>query len=432
MAESTTDHAGRETPATTRRRFLQQGAAATALGAMTIPRGVHADGAGTETIKLGLIGCGGRGRDAIFNALRADPHTEVAAIGDAFRDQADRCLELLKDEPGAAGRIRVTPDRVFTGFDNYRGVIDSGIDMVVLATPPHFRPEHLEYAVAKGVHCFVEKPVAVDMQGVGRVEQACAAAKDKGLSIFSGLVWRVDHGVGETIKRVQDGAIGDVIAVQSCYNTGTLWHKGDDAAWSRMEYQIRNWLYYTWLSGDHIVEQAIHSLDKVCWLLGDASPVSAVGMGGRQQRTEKMWGNIYDHHAVTYDFPSGVKCFFTCRQQANVANFVDEIVLGSKGRAQLLARRIDGPSPWRYESDGAIPYQREHELLLDAIRKGTPINHGRYMCNSTRVAIMGRMCTYTGRKLTWQKALADDERLGPTEYAWTDVPEPRVAKPGRA
>ncbi len=237
----------------------------------------------------------------------------------------------------------------------------------------------------------------------------------------------------ETVNRVRDGAIGEIMAIQSCYNTATLWHRDPEPGqppWSRMEYQVRNWLYYTWLSGDHITEQAIHSLDKVNWLLGDVSPTSAFGMGGRQQRTDPKWGHIYDHHTVFYEFPSGVKAFFTCRQQDNTTPFVDEIVIGTKGRAQILAKKIDGPSKWRYRGPAADPYKIEHENLYAALRGGKPLNQGDYMCNSTLVSVMGRMCTYTGQELTWDQVMASQEKLGPAAYEWGDVPEPPVPVPG--
>jgi predicted dehydrogenase len=423
--------------ASTRRTFLATSAATAALGVLAAPRGVHADGDSAETLKLGLIGCGGRGEGAVIDALRADPHVELTAVGDTFADRAQECLARLQKHGEVGSRIKVTPDNCFPSkdpdFDNYKHVIDSGVDVVILATPPHFRPQHLAYAVEKGKHCFVEKPVGVDVPGVKSVQETCAKAKEKGLAIVSGLVWRADPGVIETIDRIRDGAIGDIVAVQSCYNAGTLWHRDPQEGqtpWSRMEYQVRNWLYYTWLSGDHINEQAIHSLDKVNWLLGDVSPVEAVGMGGRQQRVDPKWGHIYDHHTVFYDYPSGVKAFFTCRQQDNTSNFVDEIVLGTKGRAQVLAKRIDGPSKWRYRGGSADAYMLEHVNLFNGIRSGDPLNQGHYMCNSTLVAIMGRMCTYTGQKWSWDQLMASEERLGPGAYEWGDVPEPPVAIPG--
>lgn len=420
----------------TRRSFLRTSAATAALGALVVPRCVHADGDGAETLKLGLVGCGGRGEGAVLDALRADPNVELVAVGDAFADRAHQCLERLRKDRRVGERVKVDPDHVFPAeardFDNYKHVIDSGVDVVILATPPHFRPAHLAYAVNAGKHCFVEKPVGVDVPGVKSVQETCKRAKDKGLTIISGLVWRADPGVTETIQRVQDGAIGDIVAVQSCFNTGSLWHRGNEPEWSRMEYQVRNWLYYTWLSGDHICEQAIHSLDKVNWLLGDAPPLSAIGTGGRQQRVDPKWGHIYDHHTVFFEFPGGVKSFFMCRQQAGTSMFVDEIILGTKGRAQPLAKRITGDSEWRYRSrdQRTSPYQIEHENLFASIRSGAAVNQGDYVCNSTLVAIMGRLCTYTGQEWKWDDVLNSDERLGPAEYSWNDVPEPAVPVPG--
>ena len=433
MAEDLAVGAGNAGRPSTRRRFLQQGAAAAAIGGVLAPRFVHGDGNGGDVIKIGLIGCGGRGSGAVVDAMHADPRVELVAIGDAFADRAAECLTLLKRTPEIADRIKVSPDRVFSDFDNFKQVIDSGVDVVILATPPHFRPEHLAYAVEKGKHCFVEKPIAVDVPGVMSVQETCAKAQAKGLSIVSGLMWRFDPGVQETVQRIKDGAIGDIVAIQSCYNSGTLWHRGDKPDWSRMEYQIRNWLYYTWLSGDHITEQAIHSLDKVNWLLDGEAPTSAFGLGGRQQRTDKKFGHIFDHHTVFFDFPSGVKCYFTCRQQENTDTFTDEVVLGTKGRAMLLAKKIDGETAWEYKGPekGFVGYVREHEALLQGIRRGEPVNNGDYMCRSTLLTIMGRMCTYTGKQYQWDEVLASTERLGPEKYEWGDVPEPLVAIPGK-
>jgi predicted dehydrogenase len=301
---------------------------------------------------------------------------------------------------------------------------------VILATPPHFRPEHLRYSVERGKHAFVEKPVAVDVPGVHAVMETCELARQKGLAVVSGLCWRYAPRVKETIARIQEGAIGDIVAIQSCYNTGTEWHRGENPAWSRMEYQIRNWLYYTWLSGDHIVEQAVHSLDKTAWLLGDASPVRAMGLGGRQQRTGPKFGNIYDHHTVFYEFSGGVRAYFTCRRQDNCSKLVEETVLGTKGKAWVLAGRIEGEKPWRYSGPKPSMFQLEHEELFKSIRAGRPINNGHYMTNSTLIAIMGRMCTYTGQDLTWEQVNGSQERLGPAAYEWGDVPEPPVPVPG--
>jgi predicted dehydrogenase len=423
---------------TTRRGFLKTSTGlavgATLASTMAVPRAVHAGV--SEKIKVGLVGCGGRGTGAAENALNASPENVLVAVGDTFADFAQSSLGKLRRVDAVKDRVQVAPDHVFVGFDAFKQVIDSGVDVVILATPPHFRPQHLAYAVEKGKHTFVEKPVAVDAPGVRSVIETCKKAKEKNLAVVSGLCWRYHPAVKETVRRVmEDKAIGDIVAIQSTYNGGTLWHRGDDPKWSRMEYQVRNWLYFHWLSGDHICEQAVHSLDKTAWLQGDVHPTQAFGLGGRQQRTQPEYGDIYDHHTVFYEYPTGVKVFFTCRQQSETTGLVDELVLGTKGHANILQFRIDGKKKWSYEGKDkafAAMYDLEHVALFNSIREGKPINNGHYMANSTMLAVMGRMCTYTGQTLTWDKCFHSNERLGPTEYAWNDsVPAVEVAIPGK-
>jgi predicted dehydrogenase len=415
-----------------RRDFIKTTAAATtALAAMSVPRFAHA---GTdETIKYGLIGCGRRGSGAAVNAMDADPNARLVAMGDTFEDSARNAREAITRDAPKTGQMAVSDDHIFSGFDAYKKVIDSGVDVVILTTPPHFRAEHLKYAIEKGKHAFVEKPVATDVPRVHEVAAICEEAKIKNLAVVSGLCWRYAPKVQETIARIHDGAIGDIVAIESHYNTGTEWYRGDEPKWSRMEYQIRNWLYYTWLGGDHIVEQAIHSLDKTAWLQGDASPKRAYGMGGRQQRVDKKFGNIFDHHTVFYEYPSGIRVYFTCQRQDNCGKFVDEVVLGTKGKAQVIAGKIDGEKKWRYSGPGGRQsmYVNEHKAMIKSIRDGKPINNAEYMCNSTLIAIMGRMCTYTGQEITWDQLLKSKERLGPEKYEWANVPEPTVAIPGK-
>jgi predicted dehydrogenase len=414
-----------------RRQFLKASATVTsALAVKSIPRAVHAGA--DETLKYGLIGCGKRGSGAAVDAMKADSQARLVAMGDTFEDTARNARDTIKRKSPTAEQMAVDDDHVFSGFDAYKKVIDSGVDIVILTTPPHFRAEHLQYAVDKGKHTFVEKPIATDVPRVHEVMATCEEAKKKNLAVVSGLCWRYAPKVTETIARIQDGAIGDIVAIQSHYNTGTEWFRGDDPRWSRMEYQIRNWLYYTWLSGDHIVEQAIHSLDKTAWLQGDISPTRAFGMGGRQQRTDKKFGHIFDHHTVFYEYPGGVRVYFTCQRQDNCGRFVDEIVLGTKGQAQVIAGKIDGEKSWRYSGPGRQSmFVNEHKALIKSIRDGKPINNGHYMCNSTLLAIMGRMCTYTGQEITWDQLLGSKERLGPERYEWSDVPEPPVVIPGK-
>jgi predicted dehydrogenase len=425
-----------ETPsAPTRRDFLQTstGVGATVLGALAWPQAAHAGV--DETLRVGLVGCGGRGMGAALDALAADEQARLVAVADAFADRATACLDSLKADEKFGSRIGVDADRVFVGFDAYKQLIDSGVDVVLLATPPHFRPEHFAYAVAAGKHCFVEKPVAVDAPGVRAVMAACDEAKRKSLAVVSGLCYRYDLPKRAVVQQVCDETtIGAGIAIDSRYLTGTLWHRGDEAAWSRMEYQLRNWLYHTWLSGDHIMEQAIHSIDKTAWILGDVAPLRATALGGRQQRVDPKYGNVYDHFAVLYEYPDGVRVTLSCRQQDGCAAETEDYVLGSNGTAQLMAHKTfdrAGNGTWSYRGPKPSMYRVEHQELFSSIRNGAPINNGTYMCNSTLIALLGRQAAYTGATIAWDGCVNGDERLGPSEYAWGDVPESLVAIPGR-
>ncbi len=422
------------THTSSRRRFLKHSAAVSAaFSALAVPSNVHADD-GDTTIKVGLIGCGGRGTGAVIDALHADPHVKLTAMGDVFLDRAQLSLANLKANKEVGERVVVDDDHMFSGFDAYKQVIDN-VDVVILTSAPHFRPKHLAYAVEKNKHVFCEKPIATDAPGVRSVIETCKLAKKKGLSIVSGFCWRYDLGVRETMRQIlEEKSIGDIVAIESQYNSGTIWHRGSKPEWSRMEYQLRNWYYYTWLSGDHIVEQAIHSLDKTAWLLGDSHPIKAVALGGRQQRTDKKYGHIFDHFTVFYEYPDQKRVYFTCRQQAGCSNHVDERVLGTHGQAEVLRHRIydvTGKATWRYKGPKPSMYRVEHEALFKSIRDSKPINNGDYMTNSTMIGIMGRMCAYSGKTLTWDECFNSEVRLGPDKYEWGDVPEPTVAIPGK-
>jgi predicted dehydrogenase len=333
-----------------------------------------------------------------------------------------------------APKIDVRADHCFVGFDAYRQVIGSGVDVVLLCTPPHFRPLHLRAAIDARKHVFAEKPVAVDAPGVRAVLNACDDARRHRLSVVSGLCWRYHNGMRETFRRIHDRAIGDIVALQCVYNTGALWVRRREAGWSDMEWQLRNWLYFTWLSGDFNVEQHIHSLDKMAWAMRDENPVRAVGLGGRQVRTGSEFGHIFDHHAVVYEYASGVKCFSYCRQQAGCASEVKDYIMGTRGRCDVMEHSIIGDNRWRYpraqrDRDPSM-YQAEHNALFAAIRRGEPINNGEYMAKSTLMAIMGRMATYTGQVITWNQALHSREDLTPSRYAFGPLPVPPVAMPG--
>ena len=427
-----TDHSpqNQSSDGTSRRAFLKKSTTLLAGGALAAgvakPPMIYA--AGGETLKVGLIGCGGRGNGAAVNAVRADPNVKMTALADIFPDQVEKSLANLKQRLG--DKVAVDDDHCFTGVDAYKELMQTDVDVVLLCSPPHFRPAQLKAAVDAGKHIFCEKPVAVDAPGVRHVLATAEEAKRKGLSLVSGLCFRYHHGMRETIKRIKEGAIGDIVAIQENYLTSTLWHRGRSPNWSEMEYQIRNWLYFTWLSGDHNVEQHIHSLDKALWLMDDQPPVSCFGLGGRQVRTDEQWGHIYDHHAVCYEFAGGIKVFSYTRQMDRCDNDVDDYVLGTQGSARLLKFSIEGPRPWRYDGPKPSMYDVEHQELFAGIRSGKHINNGLYMSRSTLLAIMGRMATYTGRTITWDEAINSTQDLTPAKYEWGDVQTPEVAMPG--
>jgi myo-inositol 2-dehydrogenase / D-chiro-inositol 1-dehydrogenase len=441
MSDSRTRQA---TQRPSRRTFLKTSttvSAAVLAGGLTIGRGAHA--AGDDLLRVGLIGCGGRGTGAAGNALGADKHCKLVAMADMFADRLEGSLSALrKREPE---RVAVDQDHCFVGFDAYEKLLQSGVDVVILATPPHFRPMHLKACVEAGKHIFCEKPVAVDAPGVRSVLATSEEAARKGLALVSGLCWRYHKAMRETMKRVMDGAIGEVVAMQETYNTGILWERPRQPEWTEMEFQLRNWYYFTWLSGDHNVEQHIHSLDKATWLMHDEPPVKAWGLGGRQVRTEAKFGNIYDHHAVVYEYANGMPLYSYCRQMAGCWNETSDLLIGTKGRCHLLRPRadaattkkssdsksspqrkwpyqIEGENPWRYEGPDCDMYHEEHVAMFDSIRAGQPINNGLYMARSTMLAILGRMATYTGQAITWEKAINSSQLLSPATYAMDAEP----------
>ena len=387
----------------------------------------------SETLRVGLVGCGGRGTGAAGQALTADDNAVLVAVADVFEDRMQTSLDSLKKAHG--DKVQVDEEHKFLGFDAYQKLIDSDVDVVLLATPPGFRPEQLAAAVDAKKHVFAEKPVAVDAPGVRKVMEAAKKAKENGTSLMSGLCWRYHKPKQEVFGRVRDGAIGEVTSVYNTYNTGTLWNKDRQPDWTEMEYQLRNWLYFTWLSGDHITEQAVHSLDMMSWALGDKPPVSAMGTGGRQVRTGDKYGNVFDHFAIVYDYGDGVNGYHFSRQQFNCANSYGVEVQGNQGRAIADVTRdkheILADEKWRYRGEKNDMYQTEHDVLFAAIRKGEPVNDGDFMAHSTMLAIMGRMAAYTGQVITWEDAMNSQESLGPKKYDWDLVYQtPPVPLPG--
>ena len=417
----------------TRRQFLgtsfSMAAAGVGVGAVASPADVHAGG--DDVLKVGLIGCGGRGTGAAQQALRADDNVKLVAMGDAFEDRLQLSLRSLSAQEDVTDKIDVPKEQQFVGFDAYQKVLAADVDVVLLTTPPHFRPMHLKAAIEAGKHVFAEKPVAVDAPGVHSVLQSCAEAKRKNLSVVSGLCIRYDGGFRETVKRLHDGAIGDIHTLIANDYRGSIWVKPRKDDWTDMHWQMRNWYYFTWLSGDFNVEQHVHYLDVCAWVMGDY-PVKAIGMGGRQVRTDAKFGNIFDHHSVAYEFENGTRFFSNCRQQSGCKNNMSAYALGSRGRAEVSERRLEitNETNWRFDEKVKNMYQVEHDELFAGIRAGKPLNNGEYMAHSTMLAIMGRMATYTGQEITWEQAMNSTQNLSPEKYTWGNAPVVEIARPG--
>ncbi len=425
----------------TRRDFLKTSTVAavgTTIAAHlgTIP-GAYA--AGSDEIKVGLIGCGGRGTGAVKDVLMAAPGVRIVAIGDVFKDRIDEATGKFKTFTEDAeikqlgNKIDVTAERSFVGLDAHEKVLASDINYVILATPPGFRPQHLKAAIAAGKTIFTEKPIAVDGPGTRIVMEAYEQAKAKNLSVAAGTQRRHDVGYNEAMKRIQGGAIGDIVATRAYWNQGGLWHKERKPDWSDLEWQLRNWLYFTWLSGDHIVEQHVHNIDVSNWAM-NGHPVKAAGMGGRQARTGSEFGHIYDHFSVDYEFENGVHMMSMCRQIEGTVGNVSEALVGTKGNyvSQSNRQLITGPNEWRYNDKPKSAYILEHTDLINSARSGKPFNELKTVAESTLTAIMGRMSAYTGKMVTWDQALNSQEVLMPTKLDWqARMAVPPVAMPGQ-
>ena len=417
---------------TTRRHFLQSTAALAATS--VIAANAHAQGNDGE-LKVGLIGCGGRGTGAAAQALKADRNVKLFAMADAFEDRLNQSLATLSNDREIAAKIDVPAARKHVGFDGYQRVIAS-CDVVLLCTPPHFRPIHLRAAVQANKHVFAEKPVAVDAPGVRAVLETCRDAQRRNLSVVSGLCLRHDNGFKDTVQRIHDGAVGDIVALQANDLRGPIWRRTREEGSSDMTWQMRNWYYYTWLSGDFNVEQHVHFLDVCAWIMRDQYPVRCYGTGGRQVRTGEEFGHIYDHFAVCYEYENGVKLFSTCRQQAGCRNDMSGHAMGRRGTVLLTERRrgliirTDG-NERVYEGPTNNMYQTEHDVLFASIRNGRPINNGEYMAKSTLMAIQARMAAYTGQMVTWDQAMNSREDLSPAGYTFDSrPPASEVATPG--
>lgn len=429
-----------QTSTVNRRHYLQSTATA---GGLVVPAALSSRvfAAGQEEIKVGLIGCGGRGSGAAAQALSTGRNVKLWAMADAFNDRLQLSLSSLmrgkagksKVEKGSGfgDAIDVPPERQFVGLDAYRKIIDSDVDMVILTGPPGYRPLHFEYAVSAGKHVFMEKPVATDATGVRRILAATEKAKQQNLKVGVGLQRHHQASYLEAIRRIQAGDIGRIVSMRCFWNTGNPAKTPiPREKMTELEYQVRNWYFFAWLSGDHICEQHIHNLDVCNWVKGEL-PVSAEGMGGRQVRTDKRFGNIFDHHAVIYTYPDGTKMHSYCRQIPGCKNLVAEHIECSKGLAELgtgssklsKAGDVIWSTPRRRPKDYISPYQVEWNAIVDAILQDKPHNEAEYGATSTMTAILGRLATYSGKVIDWDEALASEMSITSDAESW-DAPPP--------
>jgi predicted dehydrogenase len=411
----------------TRRTFCKQTAAATTgILASTLPLDAMSNVYDNKKLKLALVGCGGRGSGAAVQALTADDKVELYAMADAFRDRIDSSLNGIKEHFDGSKNIDVKEKNMFTGFDAYKKAIDL-CDVVILTTPPGFRPLHFEYAINNDKHVFMEKPLATDAPGIRRVLEVAKIAKDKKLNVVVGLQRHYQDKYITLYNKVVNGDIGKIVSGQVYWNDGGVWVKKRKPSQSELEYQMRNWYYFTWLCGDHILEQHIHNIDVANWFIGDY-PISAQGMGGREVRNGIDHGQIFDHHFVEFSYASGAVISSQCRHQTGTASRVDEVFQGSNGSVVTGKGEmtdLDGNIKYKYpnkRNEDPNPYQVEHDKLFQSIRNNEVINDVEYGAKSTMTAIMGRMATYTGKKITWDQAINSKEMLVPNNLTWNSTP----------
>ena len=429
-----------------RRNFLKTGSAAIAGSAVatsltSLVQPVHAQG--SASLKIGIVGVGGRGSGAATQALRADPNTELVAVADAFEKSARNGLRgiknaLTEEEDKAADRVNVSDDNIFVGLDAYKRVIDMS-DVVLLTTPPGFRPIHMARAVDAGKHIFTEKPMATDFPGLRSVIESVAKAKAKNLAILAGFCWRYHQEKREFFQKIHDGAIGDVRAVYGTYIVGPV--KPMPPADTRpegisdLEWQVRNWYNFTWLSGDGLAEQACHTADWLAWAFNDVPPESCTAVGGRQIPAEG--GDIFDHFEINYVWGNGARAFLAQRQIRNCFNENSLYVMGTKGNASLSGGAhltdLDNNEIWRFKGRSKNMYQQEHDEFFASIRSGKHINDGDRMITSTAMALMGRTAGYQGSQLTWEESMKIEEKLVPefTDGWNSPVKFRQVPRPGQ-
>ena len=414
----------------TRRDFVKAGSVTTAAA---LAGTVAAQQEDSPPIRIGLIGCGGRGTGAAENCLVSSPNVKLVAMGDMFQHRLNTSRTFLTktlaktEHPG----MQVADRNCFLGFDAYKRVLDAGVDMVLLTTPPGFRPIHFQAAIEADKHVFFEKPVAVDPVGIRRVIKYGEIARKKKLGVVAGTQNRHHAPVIEMMRRIHDGQIGRIVSARSYRNSGPIWVRPRKEGQSDMEYQVQNWYYFNWLSGDHIVEQHVHLQDMMNWAMG-SHPVEAVGVGGRIQRTGAGHGNIYDHFAVDYVYPNNVHCFHIGRQMKRCSNHIGIYIEGTKGSASYAYRKtvIEGENPWTFEGKSRDPRVQEHADLIGSIRRGKPLNVARRIAESTLTSIMGREVAYTGKRIKWDALMNSPMDLTPKKFEYGPFPMRPVPIPG--
>jgi myo-inositol 2-dehydrogenase/D-chiro-inositol 1-dehydrogenase len=395
-----------ETLRTSRRSFLKKSAAAAAVAQLSgrfLARAAYV--AGDDTIRIGLIGCGGRGTGAVINAMNADYGTRLVAIADLIMDRARKARDSFRERK--PGQTAVDDDHCFGGFDGYKGVIEAA-DVVLIANAAKFHPLHLKTAIEAGKHVFVEKPHAIDPAGIKVVSEACELAKRKKLCVVSGLHSRHHMGYQEAIQRVHDGAIGEIVAIEENFLREPYVLYPRQPGMTEVEYQGSNQYHFHWLSGDDVPQSLVHNLDRASWAMHEQAPIKAHGMGGRSTLHGEIYGDVFDHHAVVYEFAGGVRLYAFCRTIPECYNDSSSILLGSKGRCNVTKMRIEGETNWQYQGANLDPYLLEHKALFKAIRDSSPINNGDYMARSTLIGIMGQVSCYTGKEVTWDQISASD------------------------
>ncbi|MFK7845289.1 MAG: Gfo/Idh/MocA family protein [Rhodothermales bacterium] len=416
-----------------RRDFIKTTATATGLSMTPLMEsGNFAYAAGSDTIKVGLVGSGGRGVGAARDCAVSAPGVDIVAMADLFRDRLESRREPLKEAIGE--NYKVTDSRCYSGFDAYKELIDSDIDLVILATPPGFRPLHLRYAVEAGKHIFMEKPASVDAAGARSIIESGDMAAEKGLSIVAGTLYRRQDSFVQAVDRIHNGRIGEIVAAQEYYLTGPIWLRPRKPGMSDMEWQCRNWYYFTWLSGDQIVEQFVHNLDVINWVF-QGHPISCVGSGGRTKRVDPNYGHIYDNFSIEYVYEGGVRVTAMCRQMENCYSRTANRIIGTKGIADLnpdhsLIKSHKGKVEFEFPEKGNNGYIQEHTDLINSIRENKPLNEAKQIAHSTLTAIMGREACYTGQEITWDEMLNSPQNLVPDTFAFSSMPPHEVAVPG--